>query len=98
MRFAVSEMMISPPLPAPTTYDNWMQATKSLDGCIEARSIQWLYSLVSAQGDRSLSVYQVPYVEALREAYREGRMPFQRVWAADMWGEKIPRAFLRVLS
>jgi Protein of unknown function (DUF4242) len=93
MRFAVSEMMISPSLPAPMTYDNWMKATESLDGCMEARSIQWLYSLVSVQGDRSLCVYQVPDAEALREAYHEAGMPFQQIWTADLWVAKEPQSF-----
>lgn len=98
MKLAVSQMMFSPPLSTPMTYDHWMQVTESLDGCMEARSIQWLYSLVSVQGDRSLCVYQVPYVEALREAYREGRMPVQQMWAAEMWGEKNPQSFTQDAS
>ncbi|MEH2308564.1 nickel-binding protein [Nostoc sp.] len=72
------------------TYDRWMQVTQSLDGCIEARNIQWQYSLVSMQGDRSFCVYQVPYTDAVREAYREAGIPFQRIWQADMWLEQNP--------
>jgi hypothetical protein len=93
MRLAVAEMMVSPPLPAPLTYDTWMQGTQSLEGCKKARNIQWLYSLVSVQGDRSICVYQVPYVEALREAYREARMSFQQVWEADLLVAKAPQSF-----
>ncbi|MBE9001386.1 DUF4242 domain-containing protein [Nostoc sp. LEGE 12447] len=90
MGFAISEMSFSPPLCVPMTYDRWMQVTQSLNGCIEARNIQWQYSLVSAQGDRSICVYQVPYTDAVREAYREVGIPFQRIWQADMWLEQNP--------
>jgi hypothetical protein len=84
MRFAVSETRFSPPLPAPVTYDRWMQITHDMDTCLEARNIQWLYSLVSVTGDRSVCVFQVPYVEAVREAYREARMQFHRIWQSTV--------------
>jgi hypothetical protein len=93
VKFAISEMTFSPPLTAPVTYEAWMQTTQNLGGCIAVRNIQWLYSLVSVQGDRSICVYQVPYAEALREAYREARMPFQQMWATDQWVAKDPQSF-----
>lgn len=80
VKFAVAEMTFSPPLAAPVTYDAWMQITHSLDDCIPVRGVDWLYSLVAVAGDRSICVYQVPYAEAVREAYREARMPFRRIW------------------
>lgn len=73
-------MTFSPPLPTPMTYDRWMEITQSLDECIPARNIIWLFSLVSTHGDRSVCVYQIPYAEAVGEAYREARMEFQRIW------------------
>lgn len=84
MKFAVSEMVFSPPLRTPMTFDYWMEATASMDGCLQARHIQWLCSLVSVQSDRSICLYQVPYTDALREAYREARLPAQRVWQAQV--------------
>lgn len=85
MKFVVSEMAFSPPLSAPVTYDQWMQVTQSLDDCLAARDIQWQYSLVSIDGDRSICVYQVPYAEAAREAYRAAGMPFQQIWQVQVW-------------
>jgi hypothetical protein len=93
VKFAIAEMTFSPPLSAPVNYDAWMQTTQSLDGCIAARNIQWLYSLVSVQGDRSICVYQVPYAEAVREAYREARMSFQQIWQAELWLNQEPTSF-----
>ncbi|HEY9638994.1 MAG TPA: hypothetical protein V6C57_00845 [Coleofasciculaceae cyanobacterium] len=93
MKFAITEMTFSPPLTTPVTYDAWMQTTQSLDGCIAVRHIQWLYSLVSMQGDRSLCVYGVPYADALREAYREARMPFQQILPAEQWLDQEPKSF-----
>lgn len=84
MRFAVSEARFSPPLPAPVTPDRWRQITHDVGTCLEVRNVQWLYSLVSVTGDRSVCVFQVPYVEAVREAYREARMQFHQIWQSTV--------------
>jgi hypothetical protein len=93
VKFAISEITFSPPLSAPVTYEDWMQTTQSLEGCIAARNIQWLYSLVSVQGDRSICVYQVPYADAVRKAYSEARMPFQQVYPTQQWFDQEPKSF-----
>jgi hypothetical protein len=90
MGFAVLEMTFSPPLPTPTTHDQWLYLNQSVDDCLQSRGIEWLYSLVSVQGDRSICLYQVPYAETLREAYREARKPFHRVWQSH--DAAIPQA------
>lgn len=95
VRFAVTEMSFLPTLSAPITYEAWMQVTQSLDSCIEARNIQWLYSLVSVQGDRAICVYEVlpdADADAVRE-YREARMSFQQVWQAELWLDQAPTIF-----
>jgi hypothetical protein len=93
MSFAVLERSYLPALTAPMTHGHWMQVNHILDGCLEARDCHWLYSLVSAQGDRSLCLFEVPYTETVREACREARMPFQQVWPADLWVAKDPQSF-----
>jgi hypothetical protein len=98
VKFAISELTFSPPLTAPVTYDAWMQTTQSLGGCIAVRNIQWLYSLVSMQGDRSICVYGVPYDDVLREAYRKARMSFQQIWSVELWLEQNPTSFPQGVS
>ncbi|MBD1846581.1 DUF4242 domain-containing protein [Cyanobacteria bacterium FACHB-63] len=93
MKFGISEVTFSPTVPAPVTYDTWRQATQRLTPCTQLRQIQWLYSLVSVQGDRSVCIYQIPYADAVREAYHEAEMPFQRVWQAELWLEQDPSNF-----
>lgn len=85
MKFAVLERIFSPPLNSPVTLNQWMQVNHTLDGCLEARQVHWLYSLVSVNGDRSICLFQVPYTDTVREACRQARMPFQQVWPADLW-------------
>ena len=93
MKLVVLERAFSPELAAPIAYDNWMQVNHTLDGCLAVRQVQWLHSLVSVNGDRSICLFQVPYAEMLRAACREARMPFERVWQADLWLEQDPASF-----
>lgn len=93
MKLAVLDRIFSPEHPAPMTFDRWMQMNHTLDGCLEARQVHWLYSLVSTKGDRSICLFEVPYTETVREACRQARMPFQRVWQADLWTPDTPPYF-----
>ncbi|WP_421656240.1 hypothetical protein [Leptothermofonsia sp. ETS-13] len=92
-KLAILERTFSPSLSAPVAYDHWMQVNHALDGCLEARQVHWLYSLVAVNGDRSICLFKVPYVETIREACRQARMPFQRVWQADLWLAEEPQNF-----
>ena len=86
-------MTFSPPLTAPITYEAWMQTTQSLEGCRAVRNIQWLYSLVSVQGDRSICLFEAPTTEMVREACYEAGMSFQQVYPAQQWFDQEPKSF-----
>ncbi len=90
MKLVVLDRTYTPTLGAAITYEAWMQVNHALDGCLKTRQADWLYSLVSVQGDRSLCVFSVPYAEAVREACREARMPFQQVWPTQYWVDLDP--------
>ncbi|HIK15553.1 MAG TPA: hypothetical protein IGS53_09765 [Leptolyngbyaceae cyanobacterium M33_DOE_097] len=85
MKLVVLERTFSPELPVPMTFDRWMVVNHSLDDCLESRQVHWHNSLVSENGDRSICVFEVPAMELVRTACRQARMPFQRVWAAELW-------------
>lgn len=93
MKLTVLERSFSPELPAPMTFDQWMQVNHRLDGCLEARQVHWVNSVVSVNGDRCVCLFQAPYADTLREASREARMPFERVWQADLWVAENPQIF-----
>ncbi|WP_416676111.1 nickel-binding protein [Egbenema bharatensis] len=90
MKLVALERTHSPPLPGTMTYDNWMQHNHAIDSCLEVRHVDWLCSLVSSTGDRSICLFDAPYAESLREACRQARMPFQRVWTAERASAKVP--------
>ncbi|NJP09584.1 MAG: DUF4242 domain-containing protein [Leptolyngbyaceae cyanobacterium RU_5_1] len=98
MSFAVLERSYLSALAAPMTYEHWMQVNHSLDGSLEARDAHWLYSLVSAQGDRSVCLFEVPYTETVREACREAQISFQHVWQAEQWLDQESTSFPQGVS
>lgn len=93
MKLVVLERAFTPEIASSITYDYWMQVNHVLDGCLEARQVDWLYSLVSMNGDRSICLFRAPYIETVRESCRQARMPFQKVWAAELWLEHDPQSF-----
>lgn len=92
MKYVLLDRTYTPALAAPMTDGAWMQFNHRLDGCLESRSVHWLYSLVSVQGDRSLCLFEVPYTELVREACREACMPFQSAWQVEAWVEEAIQA------
>jgi Protein of unknown function (DUF4242) len=88
-----AELTFSPPLTAPITDEVWMQTTQSLVGCIAVRHIQWLYSLVSVQGDRAICLFEASTPETVQEACREAGMSFQQVYPAQQWFAQEPKSF-----
>lgn len=88
MKLVVLERTFSPDLSTPITFDDWTQINHTLDGCLEARQVHWLHSLVSVNGDRSICLFQAPYTEMVRASCRQARMPFQQIWTANLWVAK----------
>lgn len=93
MKLVALERTFSPELSVSISLDDWMQVNHTLDGCLEARQVQWLYSLVSVNGDRAICLCHTPYTETVREACRQSRTPFQKAWAADLWVAQAPQSF-----
>jgi hypothetical protein len=76
VKFAIAELTFSPPL----TDEVWMQTTQSLVGCIAVRNIQWLYSLVSVQGDRAICLFEAHLAfTATSDSLAAVLMPVRRV-------------------
>lgn len=93
MKLIVLEQTFSPELPAPLSFDHWIQGNQMLEGYSEVRQIRWLHSLVSVNGDRSICLLQAPYAEMVREACQRVQKSSQQVWTADLWVPKAPQSF-----
>lgn len=76
------------------TTDRWLEVNRHLVPCLETRKAHWLRSFVSLESGRSVCELEVPYAEAVREACRAARMPFNRVWRAEIWSAQHPNGLI----
>ncbi|ASC70131.1 hypothetical protein XM38_010610 [Halomicronema hongdechloris C2206] len=52
--------------------------------CFRQRQIRWLQSLVSCDRNCSIDEFEAADAESVGTAYRSARIPFERVWMADV--------------
>lgn len=82
MPIFVVERVFSPPV----TEAQFYAAGEILAKCIQERDIKWLSSHFSADGSRSVCMYEASDAERVREANRTAGAPFERVWQARSMG------------
>ncbi|GAB4226671.1 MAG: hypothetical protein Kow00121_55020 [Elainellaceae cyanobacterium] len=85
MSYIILERTYDEPLPVPLSHTAWDNFNDQFDRCLEMREIHWVQSLISRDGRRSLCLFEAPYADAVREACRESRAPFDQVWRAEIW-------------
>lgn len=79
------ERHYNPPLsPQPMTTECWHKRHETYEPCLEARDIKGVHSFVALDGTRSICVLEASYAEAVREATREAKVPFRRIWRAEI--------------
>lgn len=49
-------------------------------GCLEIRDVKFIRTFFSADKKRMLCLYQAPDAESVRQAQREAKMPFDKIW------------------
>jgi hypothetical protein len=76
----------------PLTDERYAALAKKLDPCLEVRNGAWRRSSLSSDKLRMVCEFEAPDAEAVREACRMAGIPFERVWAADVFAvEDYPR-------
>ena len=79
------ERNYNPPLtPQPMTAEYWIRRHESYESCLQARDIKGIGSFVALDGTRSICVLEASYAQAVREATREAKVAFKRVWRAEV--------------
>lgn len=64
----------------PITEAFWEDSDRILKPCLDVRDVRWLRSLVSADGRRTVCLFEGPDAESVREAYRSAGLAFERVY------------------
>ena len=53
--------------------------------CLEQRRVKFIRSYFSKDRRRMICEYEAPDAEAVREVQRTASMPFERIWAAEVF-------------
>jgi Protein of unknown function (DUF4242) len=69
----------------PLTPEQFAEGGKALAPCIAARDVAWLSSNFAADGSRSICMFEAADAERVREANRTAGMPFERVYAVNVY-------------
>jgi hypothetical protein len=68
----------------PLTDEVYAQYAQKLDPCLEARNGMWRRSSVSKDKLRVVCEFEARDAESVRDALRLAKVPYERVWAADV--------------
>jgi hypothetical protein len=81
----MARVMVEQVFVEPLTDERYGAFAKQLDPCIEMRSGAWRRSAISKDRLRVVCEFEAPDAESVREAYRASSVPFERVWAAEVF-------------
>lgn len=60
-------------------------------GCLEIRNVKFVRTFFSADKKRMVCLYNAPDAESVRQAQREANMPFEEIWAFEVFSpETLP--------
>jgi hypothetical protein len=81
----MARVMIEHVFTEPLTDERYAFFAKKLDPCLEVRSGAWRRSSLSSDRLRMVCEFEAPDAESVREACRAASIPFERVWAAQVF-------------
>jgi|ERR1700722_17801375 Protein of unknown function (DUF4242) len=95
----MARVMVEQVFTEPLTDERYGAFAKQLDPCVELRHGAWRRSSVSKDKLRVVCEFEAPDAESVREAYRMANVPYERVWAADVYAvEDYPDMMKKLLA
>jgi hypothetical protein len=70
---------------SPISDDYYDRAARRLDPCLEAYGARWRRSYIAADRRRIICEFEAADADAVRTAYRNAEVPFDRVWVAEVY-------------
>jgi hypothetical protein len=74
----------------PLTDEARQEWSRRIGPCLQAYGARWARSYLSRDRKRMICEFEAPDAEAVRTAVRNAGLPYDRVWAADMYGPDVP--------
>jgi hypothetical protein len=81
----MARVMVEQAFTEPLTDERYAVLAKQLDPCLEIRDGTWRRSSLSKDRLRMVCEFEAPDAESVREALRLANVPYERVWAADVF-------------
>jgi Nickel responsive protein SCO4226-like len=81
----MARVMVEQVFTEPMTDERYAQLAKQVDPCLEIRNGMWRRSSLSKDKLRLVCEFEAPDAESVREALRMAKVPYERVWAADVF-------------
>jgi hypothetical protein len=69
----------------PMSDEELARLSKQLDPCLDMRDGTWARSYLSLDRKRMFCEFEAPDAESVRDALRLARVPFDRVWPAQVF-------------
>ncbi|HVY38070.1 MAG TPA: nickel-binding protein [Polyangia bacterium] len=82
MPYLIVEYTYDPPL----TDEKLAEASAALNPCLDVRGIRRLRTYLSTDRRRGFCEFVAADAESLREAFHTAKVPYARLWAADLFG------------
>src|SRR5262245_11926120 len=81
----------------PMSDEQLSEMAKRFDTCLELRNGTWVRSSVSVDRKRMICEFEAPDAESVRDALRQARISFDRVWPAQVFPvEDYPELLAKV--
>jgi hypothetical protein len=82
MAYVIVEYLYDPPL----TDDVLNKDSAALQPCLEMRDVRRLRTYLAADRCRGFCEFVAPDAETVRDAFRNAKVAFERVWTAELFG------------
>jgi len=81
----MTHLIVEQTFSTPLTDAEHDRAAKRLNPCLEQHGAHWVRSYLSQDRLRMVCEFEAADAEAVRSSYRSAGMPFDRVWATEVY-------------
>jgi hypothetical protein len=81
----MSRIIVERKFDEPEAFDELQAQEDRFAWCLEQRRVKFIRSYFSKDRRRMICEYEAPDAEAVREVQRTASMPFERIWAAEVF-------------
>lgn len=81
----MATVLVERSFPKPVTFEEIQALEDTAAWCLELHDVTFKFSYFSLDKTRMVCVYDAPDAEAVRKSQETGKLPFDRVWSAELF-------------